>query len=125
MKELSSDHFSQLKNIIIVNTIDTRLCTEASDGQKVNGLICNALNGKRTIHVSFLNVEILTVGFLNTAIGRLYRDYPVEEIKNGVLIEDLSLSGAVTLKRVVETAKLHFKNSGAMQGRIKDILGEE
>ena len=113
-----------METINIVNTIDTRLCTEAFDGQKVHDLICIALNEKRTIRVSFLNVEILTVGFLNDAIGSLYLDYPVDEIKTGVLIEDLSLSGAVTLKRIVETAKLYCKKSGAIQGSIKDILGE-
>jgi hypothetical protein len=52
-----------METINIVNTIGTMLCTEASDGQKVHSLICNALNEKRTIHVSFLNVEILTVIF--------------------------------------------------------------
>jgi len=113
-----------MESINIVNTIDTRLCTEALDAQKVHDLICIALNEKRTIRVSFLNVEILTVGFLNDAIGSLYLDYPVDEIKTGVLIEDLSLSGAVTLKRIVETAKLYCKKSGAIQGSIKDILGE-
>jgi hypothetical protein len=113
-----------METVNIVDTIETRLCTEALDGQKVHDLICNALNEKRTIHVSFLNVEVLTVGFLNTAIGRLYRDYPVEEIKNGVLIEDLSLSGAVTLKRVVETAKLQYRNP-EKQGQISNNLLEE
>ena len=113
-----------METINIVDTIDTRLCTEASDGQKVHDLICNALNEKRTIHVSFVNVEILTVGFLNTAIGQLYRDYPVEEIKTGVLIEDLSLSGAVTLKRVVETAKLHYSNPEGLKQHMNNILEE-
>ena len=111
-----------METINIVDTIDTRLCTEATDGLKVHDLICNALNEKRTIHVSFLNVEILTVGFLNEAIGRLYRDYPVEEIKTCVLVEDLSLSGAVTLKRVVDTAKLHYSNPEGLKQHMNNIL---
>ena len=111
-----------METINIVNTIDTRLCTEATDGLKVHDLICNALNEKRTIHVSFQNVEVLTVGFLNEAIGRLYRDYPVEEIKTCVLVEELSLSGAVTLKRVVETAKLQYRNPENLEQISNNLL---
>jgi len=114
-----------MESINIVNTIDTRLCTEALDAQKVHDLICIALNEKRTIRVSFLNVEILTVGFLNDAIGSLYLDYPVDEIKTGVLIEDLSLSGAVTLKRVVDTAKLHYSDPDTLKQIVKSILEED
>jgi len=113
-----------METINIVNTIDTRLCTEATDGLKVHDLICNALNEKRTIHVSFQNVEVLTVGFLNEAIGRLYRDYPVEEIKTCVLVEELSLSGAVTLKRVVETAKLQYRNPENLEQISNNLLEE-
>ena len=114
-----------MESINIVNTIDTKLCTEASDVQKVHDLICNTLNEKRSIYVSFLNVEILTVGFLNTAIGQLYKDYSKEYIKASLSFDNLSISGAVILKRVVDTAKLHYKNSGTLQGSNRDILGEE
>lgn len=36
----------------------------------------------------------------------------------------MSQSGLVSLKRVIDTAKLHYKDPGAMEKSIKDILGE-
>ena len=116
-----------MENISIDETIRNTLCTESSEGQKVFELITSALNERRTVHVSFQNVEIVTVGFLNAAIGQLYQYYSKEEIKSSVLIEHLSLSGAVILKHVVDRAKfdLQNKHSDDLQHKINDILGEE
>lgn len=116
-----------MEKINIVEAIQNTLCTESSDGQKVYALINGALSEGRTVHVSFQNVEIVTVGFLNTAIGQLYQNYSKEEIKSNVLIEHLSLSGAVILKHVVDRVKFDLQNkqSDDLQQRINDILEEE
>jgi len=116
-----------MEKINIVETIQNTLCTESADGQKVYTLISGVLSERKTVHVSFLNVEIVTVGFLNAAIGQLYQNYSKEEIKSGVLIEHLSLSGAVILKHVVDRVKFDLQNkqSDTFQQRVNDILEEE
>jgi hypothetical protein len=48
----------------------------------------------------------------------------VEGIKTGILIEGLSLSGAVILKRVVETAKLYYRDPEALKQSVNYILEE-
>ncbi len=111
-------------NIQILNIVGDSFCTEAEDGQKVYVLIDKALKEKRKVNISFLNIEMLTTAFLNTAIGQLYRDYSEEDIKDNLSVEHLSASGSVSLKRVVDTAKLYYKNPGAMEQSINDILGE-
>jgi len=110
--------------ISIINTVGSSFCIEAEDGQKVYVQIKKALDEKRKVIISFLNIEMLTTAFLNTAIGHLYNDYPEEVIKENLSVENLSPSGIVSLKRVIETAKLYYKNPDAMQNSINDILGE-
>jgi Icc-related predicted phosphoesterase len=110
--------------INIVNTVGDSFCVEADDGQKVFELIKKALTEKRSVTLSFLNVEMLTTAFLNTAVGQLYRDFSEEFIKEGLKVENLTNSGAVSLKRVVDTAKLYYKDPEAMQRSINDIMGE-
>lgn len=110
--------------INIVNTVGDSFCVEAEDGQKVFDLIIKLLSNDRNVTLSFLNVEMLTTAFLNTAIGQLYRDFPEEKIREKLKVEHLSQSGLVSLKRVVDTAKLYYKDPEAMQRSINEIMGE-
>ena len=111
-------------NISIFNIVGSPYCVEAQDGQKIYDLIGKILESGRNVKLSFLNVEILTTAFLNTAVGQLYRSFSEEEIKKRLSVDNLSPSGAVSLKRVVDTAKLYYKNPEAMENSIKEILGE-
>lgn len=110
--------------INIVSTVGDSFCVEADDGQKVFELIKRAFDEKRKVTLSFLNVEMLTTAFLNTAIGQLYRDFTEEKIKENLKVENLSESGKISLKRVVDTAKLFYNDRDALQRSINDILGD-
>lgn len=107
----------------VVNVVGDSFCVEAEDGQKVFELVRRVLIDGRKVTLSFLNVEMLTTAFLNTAVGQLYRDFPEELIRENVKVENLNQSGLVSLKRVVDTAKLYYKDPEAMQRSIDDILG--
>jgi len=108
--------------INIVNIIGDQYAVEAEDGQKVYSLILKSIENKHKIIVSFLNVELLTTAFLNTAFGQLYRDYNQDQIRNYVEVIDISASGKVALKRVVETAKQYYQNPKAFQEKINQIM---
>jgi len=110
--------------INIVNTVGDSFCVEAEDGQKVFEMIKKALAENRKVTLSFLNVEMLTTAFLNTAVGQLYRDFPEDEIRENLKVENISQSGLVSLKRVVDRAKLYYKDPEAMQRSINDIMGD-
>lgn len=110
--------------INIVNVVGDSFCVEAENGQKVFELIKKIFLEKKKVTLSFLNVEMLTTAFLNTAIGQLYREFPEEVIKENLKVENLSQSGLVSLKRVVDTAKLYYKDPDAMQKSINEILGD-
>lgn len=108
--------------INVVNTIGDVYGVEAEDGQKIFELIKKALVSNHKVILSFVNVQMLTTAFLNTAVGQLYRDFSEDEVKKKLAVADLSDSGKVALKRVVETAKIYYKNPDALEKSIKDIL---
>jgi len=110
--------------INIVNVVGSSFCIEAEDGQKVFGLIKKAISDNRKVTLSFLNVEMLTTAFLNTAIGQLYGSFSEELIKTNLQVVDMSQSGLISLKRVVDTAKLYYDDPDAMQRSINEILGD-
>jgi len=114
---------SEIK-INIINIVGSPYCVEADDGQKIYNLIVKSFNDNKKVVLSFLNVELLTTAFLNTAIGQLYKDFSEDFIREHLSIVEISQSGLVSLKRVVETAKLYYKDPTSIEQSIKDILGE-
>jgi RNA binding exosome subunit len=112
--------------INVVNIVGSTFCVDTDDGEKIFAAVHNALKENKKVLISFQNVEMLTSAFLNTAIGQLYRgDFSDEFIKNSLSIEDLELEDKALLKRVVETAKLYYKDPERMQKSIQEIMGED
>lgn len=78
---------------------------EAEDGQQIYDLIIQAFFESKKVILSFDNMEILSDEFLESAVGQLYKNYSHNEIKENLLIEDISFTGKVALKRIVDRAK--------------------
>ncbi len=110
--------------IKIYSIAGSEFCVEAHDGEKVFTLISKALKEKKKVEISFQNVALLTTAFLNSAIGKLYKDFSEQEIKASLSVKEITQSGAVSLKRVVETAKAFYKNPDALRESVNKILGE-
>lgn len=108
----------------VINVTGEKFCTEPEDGQKVFEQIDKAFKENKFVVVSFMNIEMLTTAFLNTAIGQLYRDYSEEIIREKLSVEQMTPAGLVSLKRVVDTAKIFYKNPDALRNSINDILEE-
>lgn len=107
--------------ISIVNTIGDVYGVEAGDGQKVFELIVKAFTDQKKVMLSFENMEMLTTAFLNTAVGQLYKDFSEDFIKGNLQVSHISDSGKVALKRVVDTAKLYYKDPEALKRSIDEI----
>lgn len=105
----------------IINVIGDVYGVEAEDGQKVYELIVKVLSEKRKVTISFQNIQMLTTAFLNTAIGQLYRDFSEDFIRENLTVSEISDSGKVALKRVVDTAKLYYKDPEALERSIAEI----
>lgn len=108
--------------IHITNVIGDDFGVETKDGQKVFLLISKAFDNNTKVNLSFLNIKLLTVAFLNTAIGQLYLKYTEEQIRNLLQIIDISESGKISLKRVVETAKLFYKHPDYLKESFETYL---
>lgn len=112
-------------HIQVYNTVGNSMCVDADDGEKVFEQISKAIKTESKIVLSFLNVEMLTSAFLNTAIGQLYRDFPEEEIKRLLTTKDLADVDKALLKRVVKTAKLYYKDPAWMEKTLSEVTGEK
>lgn len=105
----------------IVNTIGDVFGVEAEDGEKVFQVIVKTFKENKKVVLSFQNIEMLTTAFLNTAVGQLYKDFSEDFIRDHLKVENISDSGKVALKRVVDTAKLYYKDPEALERSINEI----
>jgi len=106
----------------VFNIVGNSFCVEADDGQKVFERIASALKADKRVELSFQNVEMLTSAFLNTAVGRLYRDFTEELIRDSLQVVQMDATDLALLKRVVETAKLFYKDPERLQRSINELM---
>ena len=81
---------------------------DAKEGQEIYDLILEAFFQNKKVILSFDNMEVLSEEFLQSAVGQLYKNYSHDEIKQHMSIENISFSGKVALKRVVDKAKMIY-----------------
>ena len=96
--------------ISIFEVVGNPLCVASSDGQKVYDRLSTALEKERHVALSFHNVTTLTSAFLNAAIGQLYGEFSEEQVRALLTIEDVEQDDLALLKRVVDNAKLYFRD---------------
>ena len=96
--------------ISVFEVVGGSLCVASGDGRKVYRRLAAALHGDRGVSLSFRNVTTLTPAFLNAAFGQLYGEFDERRIRELLKVEDMDADDKALLKRVVDTAKLYFKN---------------
>ncbi|MCY4117667.1 MAG: DUF4325 domain-containing protein [Caldilineaceae bacterium] len=111
--------------ISVFGVVGSPLCVASDDGQKVFERLVVAFGESRRVALSFLNVTTMTSAFLNAAIGQLYGSFSEEQIRAFLKVEDLDPEDAALLRRVVETAKLYFKDPQRFEKTIQETLEDE
>jgi hypothetical protein len=111
--------------ISVFGVVGTPLCVASGDGQKVHDRLAATLRQNRRVVLSFLNVSTLTSAFLNTAIGQLYGEFDENYIRNLLTVEDMEAEDKALLKRVVDTAKLYFKDPERFSQAVRETLEGE
>lgn len=114
-----------MPKISVVNIVGNQLCVEANDGEKIFELLSKALQDNKTVELSFLNVEMVTSAFLNTALGQLLRNFTLAEFQEKVHLTDLSLEDKALLDRVIQTAILFYADPDRLNQSVRDILGDD
>jgi len=113
---------------IIVRAFDvigSPLGVSSDDGQKVHDKIAPLLREGRKVSLSFERIETIISAFLNAAIGQLYGEFPEDKIRELFSVRDMSPEDLALLKRVVDNAKLYFKNRAQFDEAWKEVLGRE
>ena len=109
-------------SIAVFEVVGSPLCVASGDGQKVYHRLAVVLEEDRRAALSFRNVTTLTAAFLNAAIGQLYGTFSEEQIRSLLKLEDMEPDDLALLKRVVETAKLYFKDPQRFDQVVRDTL---
>jgi len=113
--------------INIFNVINSPFCISPEDGQKIYGLIVNALKDGKDIQLSFLNITMVITAFLNEAIGVLYKDFPQETIDNIEFIdisEDFKEAFYASLEKVKTGAPIYYSHQKELDDATSNILEE-
>ncbi|MYF99136.1 DUF4325 domain-containing protein [Candidatus Poribacteria bacterium] len=111
--------------ISLFEVVGSSICVASGDGQKVYNRITTALSNDRCVVLSFQNVTILTAAFLNSAIGQLYGVFSEEKIRSLLKVENIEQDDLALLKRVVDNAKLYFRDPKKYNEAIQEVLGDE
>ena len=110
--------------IKVYEVVGNPLCVASSDGQMVFSRLIAAMKEGKKVELSFHNVTTLTSAFLNAAIGQLYGEYDEKTIRKLLAVKDMQPDDLALLKRVVETAKLYFKDPKEFDKAIKEAEKE-
>lgn len=108
--------------ISMFEVVGSPFCVASDDGQKICELLTSALKTHRSIALSFRNVTTLTAAFLNAAIGQLYGIFSEEQIRSQLKVVDAAPDDLALLKRVVESAKLYFKDPERFNRVIQETM---
>lgn len=111
--------------ISVFGVVGSPLCVASGDGQKVHDRLAATLRQNRRVVLSFLNVSTLTSAFLNTAIGQLYGEFEENQIRELLSVEDMEAEDLALLKRVVDTAKLYFRDPERFNQAARETLEGE
>lgn len=108
--------------ISIYEVVGSPLCVASDDGQKVHDRLAAVLGAGHRAVLSFHNVSTMTSAFLNASIGQLYGKFSEERIRSQLKVERIAPEDAVLLKRVVETAKIYFRDPHRFDQVVRETL---
>ena len=108
--------------IQVFNIIGTSYAVDAQDGETVFESIKKYFDKKRAVKLSFLNIELATTSFLNTAIGKLYGSFDDSYIAENLIIVDFDEVTKEQIEKVKESAKMFYKDPQWLEESIKNIV---
>ena len=111
--------------ISLFEVVGNSFCVASDHGQKIHDRLDAALKANQEVILSFHNVTALTAAFLNTAIGQLYGTFSEKRIQDLLKVEDAEQDYLALLKRVVDNAKLYFKDPKRYDQVVRGVLGDE
>lgn len=110
--------------VSVFDVIGTSLAVSSDDGQKVFDKVAPLLRQGQKVWLSFDRIETIISAFLNASIGQLYGEFSEDKIRDLFNVREMSPEDLALLKRVVDNAKLYFKNRKDFDQAWKEEIGE-
>lgn len=111
--------------ISLFEIVGSPFCVASDDGQRIHDRLDAALKANQEIVLSFHNITALTAAFLNAAVGQLYGTFSENHIRDLLKVEDAEQDDLALLKRVVDNAKLYFKDPKRYDQVVREVMGDE
>ena len=108
--------------INIKEVINTTFCVDVEDGEKINGLVHQALLKKQVVVLSFVEIELVITAFLHSAVGKLYKDFQPEFLESHIRTQDLPREFESVWEKVIEGAPLYYANKEELDKKFTDII---
>ena len=108
--------------IQVFNIIGSPYAVDAQDGETIFESIKKYFDNNRTVKLSFLNIELSTTSFLNTAIGKLYESFDDSYIEKHLVIVDIDNVTKEQIEKVKESAKIFYNDPQWLEESIKNII---
>lgn len=111
--------------IRVLEIVGGPICVAAEDGQIIYDRIAPLIRDGQKVMLSFQGVEILIPAFLNVAVSRLYSEFTEEQIRESLLICDISSRDLNLLTYAMNSSKAYFENREAYDRAWKEVVGDE
>lgn len=112
-------------DIKVIDLINSEFAVSPEDGDIIYIKLRNSIAEKEEVRLDFDRIDLLTTAFLNNAIGKLYREFTKEQLNKYIKIENISESDLFLLKKVIDRAKITFKDTSNITKAIEEELGDE
>lgn len=86
-------------------------CITFDDGDKIHAAYRPAFDRGETIFPDFTGTRIFVSQFFNAAVGKLLKDYGIEEVRSRLKFLNLPAAANAPLRRSVENAERYYRDS--------------
>ena len=114
----------ELVDINIMNVIGTSYCVDSSDGKKIFNKISDAIGRGKHVNLSFSGISLVTTVFLNEAIGKLFKDYSIDQFNEIILPVDLEDKFKKSWNLVCENSPIYYSQQEVHDTNFTKIIEE-
>lgn len=107
-----------------VSKLAGNTCITVDQGEPIFVAVHKLLTGGESVVLDFSGVSVCASPFLNSAVGRLLKDFSPEDLERKLTVQELTPVSMALLRRVIENSRRYYRDPAAKKA-LDDILNEE
>jgi hypothetical protein len=111
-------------SVVEVRKIAGDNCITLDQGEPVFTAVRDLLRGGQRVQLDFEGVAFCASPFLNSAVGRLLKEFTLDDLRQRLSIQHLNTVGLQLLRRVMENSNVVFNDPDA-RAALQRILDED